>query len=128
MCLNPKSGSASVLVSASREPGPEVEARLVRAQAEGADLGAQNEALDAERDALSELLAAAEQQRDELSARRKSKRRTSDLERERAVLEAVRQEVATVSVKIEVHAEALAEMRARIAALTEDQAAAAAAR
>ena len=88
----------------------EIEGRLVQAQAEAAELAAAGEALETERDALAEQVAALTRERDTLTG--KAAQQAADLAeaqqrigREQQAAEAARVEVATVRLKIEAQAE-----------------------
>ena len=88
----------------------EIEGRLVQAQAEAAELAAAGEALETERDALAEQVAALTRERDTLTG--KATQQAADLAeaqqrigREQQAAEAARVEVATARLKIEAQAE-----------------------
>jgi colicin import membrane protein len=97
----------------------EIEARLIQAQTEAADLAQAGEALEAEREALTEQVAALATERDTLSG--KAAQQAADLdaqaqriEREQSAAESARVELATARLRIEGDAERRAEQTAEI--------------
>ena len=96
-----------------------VEARLVQAQAEAADLAAAGELLEAERDTLTEQVTLLTSERDTLAG--KAAQQAADLadqarriEREQQAAEAARVDLATARLKLEAQAERQAEQKAEI--------------
>ena len=117
---------AAEIERAAAQARAEIEARLVQAQAEAADLSGAGEALEAERDALVEQVAALTTERDTLAG--KAAQQAADIaaqvlqiEREQAAAEAARLEVATARVKIEAQSEQAAELVRLRAALDSSQ-------
>lgn len=105
---------AAEIERAASQARAEVEARLVHAQAEAADLAAAGELLEGERDELAELVASLTSERDTLAG--KAEQQAADLveqaqriEREQQAAEAARVDLATARLKIEAHAERHAE-------------------
>lgn len=121
---------AAEIERAAAQARAEVEGRLVQALGEGAELAAAGEAIEAERDALSELVAELTRERDTLAG--KAEQQAADLadqaqriEREQQAAESARVELATARLKIEAQAERQREQAAEIerlrAALAEAQ-------
>jgi chromosome segregation ATPase len=113
---------AAEIERAAAQARAEIEARLVHAQAEAADLSGAGEALEAERDALVEQVAGLTTERDTLAG--KAAQQAADIaaqvqqiEREQAAAEAARLEAATARVKIEAQAEQRAEQAAELVQL-----------
>ena len=121
---------AAEIERAAAQARAEVEGRLVQALGEGAELAAAGEVIEAERDALSELVAELTRERDTLAG--KAEQQATDLadqaqriEREQQAAESARVELATARLKIEAQAERQREQAAEIerlrAALAEAQ-------
>ena len=110
---------AAEIDRAASQARAEVEARLVHAQAEAADLAAAGEVLEGERDELLEQVASLTSERDTLAG--KAEQQAADLaeqsmrvEREQQAAEAARVDLATARLKIEAHAERHAEQGAEL--------------
>jgi colicin import membrane protein len=121
---------AKEIERAASQARAEIESRLVQAQGEAAELAAAGEALEAERDMLTEQVADLTRERDTLAG--KAAQQAADLadaqqriEREQQAAEAARVEVATVRLKIDAQAERVSELTAELdrlrAALAEAQ-------
>jgi len=121
---------AAEIERAASQARAEIEARLVQAQGEAAELAAAGEAIEAERDALAEQVAALTSERDTLAG--KAQQQAAELEHLRAALAeaqqgrtAAEQQAAVMATKIEACAEIRAERdeARKVAAEAREQAA-----
>jgi len=121
---------AAEIERAASQARAEIEAQLVQAQAEAAELAAAGEAIEAERDALAEQVVALTTERDTLAG--KAAVLAADLveaqqriAREQQAAEAARVDLATARLKIEAQEERVSELTAELerlrAALAEAQ-------
>ena len=113
---------AAEIERAAAKARAEIEARLVQAQTEAAELAAAGEVIEVERDTLAEQVAELTRERDTLAG--KAGQQAADLadqvqrtEREQQAAESARVELATARLKTEAQAEKLGEQAAEIAGL-----------